>query len=268
VVSMARHGMRIVHRISLDVDAADRAGLARVGVMVGEGLVTFEVDEGDRRWPEVEAWIARRGPVDLVSTDFTAAEVSAAAWLHVVPTWHHGYPQPEDGYLEATYDLAEHCRTCGIGAVQRAPFRMKAEPRWGRNGLLQLNWTFEEYFATPEVYREVFAPRGVSARPVLDRTGRRELSTVVQLVVPERVGARMSGAPSETCSGCGGTKYLPHVRGPFPPLETAPSGHWCWTDQWFGSGASAHRAVLASRELVNALVARRVRGATFKPVAS
>ena len=75
------------------------------------------------------------GASDIVRTEFNASERGNAEYLNVAPAWHHGYPQPEDdfAYLSATYDLKEYCPGCGIGEKQVAPFRMKGEPKWGKN---------------------------------------------------------------------------------------------------------------------------------------
>ena len=98
-----------------------------------------------------------------------------------------GYPQPEDGfgYREATYDLSNYCPTCGMGAVQRAPFRMRSEPKQSRSQFLQLNWVFDEIFVR-DVVIEVLAKGDVasvkSLRPVVHKTGR-PVQSVSQLQI-------------------------------------------------------------------------------------
>jgi len=124
--------MQVIHRVTISTTPQIRKELAALGLAVGEGFVTFEVDESNPAWSEISTWISRSGAVDVVSTKFTTTEMNAASWFALAPTWHCGYPQPEDEYLEVTYDLSAYCPSCGIGAVQRAPFRMKGEPRWFR----------------------------------------------------------------------------------------------------------------------------------------
>lgn len=194
--------MRIVHRISIAATPEVRAELAMLGVVVGtSGMVTFEVDESHEKWPDLKEWTLKRRAVDITRTHFSKKEVDEARWLVWVPDWHHGYPQPDDGasgYLDATYELADACAQCGIGLKQKAPFRMKAEPRWGRKGVLQLNWVFDEFFVRPDVWETIFKPRGVACRPVIDAKGA-ELKTVVQLVAEEEVGVAVEGLSAETC---------------------------------------------------------------------
>jgi hypothetical protein len=95
---------------------------------------------------------------------------------------------------------------------QVAPFQMTGEPAWGRNFILQLNWVFDEFFVTPQLWQTVFEPPGVRMRPVLGARGQ-ELSTVVQLVADEVVPAATDGMPIERCGGCGRVKELPVTRG-------------------------------------------------------
>ena len=186
------------------------------------------------------------------------------------PEWHHGYPQPkedDDGYVEATYDVAEHCERCRVGKRQKAPFQMKREPGWGRKGILQMNWILDEYFTTPEVWARVFEPYGVACRPVLN-TKKVELSTVVQLVVTAEVDIVTDGLATEytTCRECGRRKYLAVTRGRFPPLVEPPSTGAVKTAQYFGSGGSAWKAILVSQDIARALKGAKVRGASFRPV--
>lgn len=150
---------------------------------------------------------------------------------------------------------------------QNAPFQMKAKPEWGRNGILQLNWVFDEYFVTPAVWTASFKPKGIDCRPVVSQRGG-ELKTVVQLVVEKDVGILTDGLLSERCTRCGRVKYLPVMRGPFPPLTTEPSSEMVKTREYFGSGAAAHKRVLVSPKLARALAAEKVLGASVRPVAS
>lgn len=267
--------MKIVHRISINSTPDIQRELAAMSVFVGKGdpvtsgLVAFDVDESHAAWPRLKEWIERRNALDVVSTKFSAAEIGKARWLELEAEWHHGYPQPNElefGYRAVTYDLTDYCEGCGIGLRQKAPFRMKSEPKWGRRGILQLNWVFDEYFVTPEVWAGVFKPYGVAKREVLG-TGGAELKTVVQLVVGQEIDIVTQGLLSENCAACDRVKYAPVARGYFPALVSEPQGHMVKTRQYFGSGASANHCVLISQDLASALASENVRGASVRPVA-
>jgi len=269
--------MRVIHRFAFRLSAERRQELVSLGVhpeagvaMPGGGdpFVAVLVPEDHENWPRLKAkfdlWQVRGS----VATEFSKAEIRAARWVELEPAWHYGYPQPREdefGYLEATYDLSEYCPECGTGKVQKAPFQMKGEPKWGRRSILQLNWVFDEYFVTPDVWESVFQPHGVRCRPVLNRK-HAELKTVVQLVVEEQVGIDVGGLASQTCGRCGRVKYLPHTGGFFPPLVNEPSAAMVKTNKVFGDGASAQHAVIISQDIVRAMTNEKVKGASFKPV--
>lgn len=263
--------MQVIHRLSVNTSPEVRRELAALGIVVGTGgiLTTFEVNEAHESWPKIQRWMAAHKPLDIVSTKFTQEEIAAASWLELDPSWHWGYPQPNEdefGYLEATYDLSDYCEVCGIGLVQKAPFQMKGEPRWGRNGILQLNWVFDEYFVRPEVWAAVFKPRGIACREVLSLRGA-QLKTVVQLDIQELVSIATNGLKGEACSTCGRVKYEPVRRGYFPALTQEPKGRAAKTREYFGSGASGRRRVLISRDVWRDVVATKTRGATVTPLA-
>lgn len=232
--------------------------------------MSFDVNEASEAWPALKVWIERRRAADLATTRFSAAEIAEARWLEVVPDWHYGFPQPkqdDSGYLAVTYDVTDYCARCGIGLKQKAPFQMKSEPKWGRNGLLQLNWIFDEYFAKPDVWATVFRPFGIGTRPVNSTKGA-ELKTVVQLIVDGEVGVVTDGLTAQKCVTCERVKYVPVTRGPLPPLTSEPAAAMVKTTEYFGSGAGASKQVIVSKALAHGLSSHHVRGVSLKPVSS
>jgi len=261
--------MKIVHRISVNADQSDRESLKRLGVSIESGFVSFEVEESDGRWPRLEEWCEKHQAVDDPRTEFSSTELSSADWLALAPEWHCGYPQPDEdkfGYLNATYDLKNFCAACGIGLEQKAPFQMKAEPRWGRRNITQLNWVFDEYFLTTALWQAVFAPAQIPSRPVLNMHGE-VMRTVVQLVVETRAVIDTEGLLGQPCRMCGAIKYPPVARGFFPRLKGEPSSSVARTNIYFGSGASANRVVLVSQRIRRELISAGAQGVSMIPIA-
>ena len=266
--------MEVIHHIGINADATTRAELRQIGIDIDidERLAVFDVAESAANWRQVDEWLARRNASHIVWTTFTPAEIAAAPWLGLRADQHQGFPQPRDdefGYLEVTYDTTDYCPACGIGLRQKAPFQMKGDPNTGRRGILQMHWVYDEFFATPGVWESVLRPLGIASRPVTKPSGA-VLEKVVQIVNDDVVPVDVAGlgpAPGEPliCPTCGRAKYRPVVRGPLPAPLVEPRGHIARSEQWFGSGASAYREVLVSAELVAALRAARVRGASFIP---
>lgn len=231
-----------------------------------EPLIVFDVDEAD---PQSEAILEALSAWEIgttVRTEFTPSEVAAADWCEVAPQWHHGYPGPDwkgNGYLAATYDTASWCPECGIGLKQKSSFVMTGEPNWRKNRVLQLNWIFDEYFVHPDVWLSAFEPLGIPYRDVHDHHGQ-VLSTVRQIVVEESASVDTTTLTATSCSACARPKYSHVVRGGLPLVRIIPGQHCASTRELFGSGASASRAILFSKELVLRLT--NVRGIEFRPV--
>jgi hypothetical protein len=260
--------MRIIHRIAVHAGRQEQRELASLGVEVVVGIALFEVDESHPSWPALARWIAAREVSDNIRTEFTEHDLDAATWFELGTVCERGYPQPEKSFRSVTYDLSAHCSNCGVGRVQKAPFRMKGEQRWVKNGIMRLHWVHDEYFVAPEVWRDVLKPLGIGARPVLSTRGK-ELERVVQLVsCDDEVNVSLEGCAYEVCGVCNRVRYDIIQRGHFPPLRSEPRGHLVRTAQPFGSGAYAYHPVLISQACYRALRKHKVQGAVFTPVSS
>jgi hypothetical protein len=200
----------------------------------------------------------------LLKSEYSEDELERSDWLIVRCTRVRGYPQPvlDLGYLALTYDLAEHCSQCGIGAVQKAPFRLLGEPEWEDARVFCLNWIPDELFATPEIWRAVFHPLGVGWLPVLDREGH-ELESVVQLQIDERLPVELpSSAPVETCVRCDRSKRHPLAWPQLPgDLAREPVANLARTREHYGSGGQAFRRIVVSRHAF-----REIRSAGVGPL--
>jgi hypothetical protein len=258
--------LNIVHHISfLD---REKTPFQAAGIELPpslDGLITLDIGDDDPRWKALSPIVEELRIVDMAYTRFSLSELNNARFLKMGASWHHGYPQPENSYKELTYNLSNYCEVCGIGKRQKAPFRMKKPPNWGRRSILQMNWVFDEYFVKPDVWQAVFKPFGIASKPVLlDKTGK-EIESVVQLdnsrAVDLQMGDRAYGF--EECSKCGRRKYLPRITGFFPAPAPTNSALFRST-QYFGSGASAHNAVLISATLYQKIKKADLKGAEFQ----
>jgi len=135
--------MKIGHRYANRSDSDFFKALASLQLEIegSDGMSILRITEDHELWPAVRELGERYCPIHQTFNEFTKAEIRRAEWLMLGSTGHFGYPQPEDGfgYLEATYDTTHYCRRCGIGAVQKAPFRFRAEPKAAHSQFMQLN---------------------------------------------------------------------------------------------------------------------------------
>jgi hypothetical protein len=264
-----KKNMNIIHRISLSADDKKQSELSNHGIEVPLGFASFDIDESTPSWesllPRFREWKA----VDVISTKFSRTELSNASFLKVGPTWHWDYPQPEDkrGYLTATYKTDSVCPACGCGAIQSCPFKIKGEPTWKKRKILQLNWIFDVFFCLPDIWQNIFKPFKVSHMEVLEYPTSKKLESIVQLI-PQGVAIcsdQLEQHPFSICSRCGTKKYLPITRGFFPGIKSDAPLHYFVSEEWFGSGASASRAVFVSQPLYRSIKNAKLTGVTFAP---
>jgi hypothetical protein len=248
-----------------------RRAFARAGIELKPGLATWEMDEADPHWPEVKRLLHEFDAMSLPCTKYDESELQNAAWLTMRSEWHSGYPMPleDDGFRAATYDLGAYCRECGLGREQKAPFRIKSEPKWGRRSLLQLLLIEDEIFVRAESFEEVFSPLGIPSWPVIHHSSGRVLSTVVQLRVDTIAASalKLDGYPSEKCATCGRTRFEIINRGGLPEFRTDPGrGPIMKTQEYFGTGGAAWREIVVSQSLFDAIQQSGIRGTRFSPV--
>lgn len=226
-------------------------------------LVNIDLPEADLRWQDIELLVAGRRTLNCVASTFSAADLDAAKFVRIQAK-SGGYPQPEDvkGYLSATYDLSEYCARCGVGKKQAAPFRLKSSLALRNNSILQLNWVPDEFFVTHDTWEALFKPLGIGMRPaVAHRTGA-EITSVVQLDVPQVYELALEGGSYSDCHFCGRKKYSPVFKG-FLPEPISPDALIFKSSQSFGTGAQAYQLVILSAALYARLMKAGLRGAEF-----
>ncbi len=271
--------MKILHYVSFNATPEQRALLEELGVATrdcrknallddpAKPAIKLDADEANPNWPIVQRLFNQWdiGPI-IPYTVFTDRELDAARWLSMT-AWENGYPLPSEDskYEKVTYDLTACCPKCKLGKVQNAPFRIKCEPKWGRRAIMSLLWVHDEFFVPPAIWETIFKPFGIPCRPVAKRSGK-ELETVVQLVIDEKVDIVTEGLESERCVACGRSKYRWPSRGRFPSLMQEPKGALARTRQPFGTGWECIHVALISQELRRAMMAHKIRGADFTPV--
>lgn len=288
--------MKINHRIALNGGSSFWKEIHRLGLTYEPGLIAvLNITEDDAAWPKVEQLLSLQvSPVHLINNLFTRKEIEEAEWLEARAKGHHGYPQPEEdfGYIEQTYDTAGYCPRCGIGGVQKGPFRLRAEPKIEHSHFLQLNWVLDELFIRPEVSSVMKETKitGISfVRPILhasNQPSQRIIQMKIDAVLP--AGPDTSGMQSITCTPgneeskdtvgrilkprlmpyCHRIKYQRMKRGPFRFASNAFAGapDVVKSAEWFGSGASAHRLILVSRRFREMVSRMQWRGISFEPI--
>lgn len=266
--------MEIVHhfgiRLSCDAERQEFADIGidlQIGDRVPSGsiITSFEIGEHDPRWKNAQRVAAKFQITQFARTQFVQSEFDAATSLCMFASSHRGYPEPSEKreFLAATFDLSDHCTKCGIGRRQIGPFQLRSAPVLKRS-IMQLNWIFDEYFVSHEVWNAVFEPLGIGCWPVvLDRRGE-EIGSVVQLRISNHADLNLDESNAAACPTCGRTKTRMNLRGFCPEPVNVPAPIFKST-QFFGSDGAAFNRVLVSSPLYKEIKKARLRGAEFYP---
>jgi hypothetical protein len=129
---------------------------------------------------------------------------------------------------------------------------------------MQLNWIFDEFFVSHEVWAEVFKPFGIEFWPVVLHKSGEIVESVVQLKIAQQVDLRTSAGAGTPCAICGRSKAPLDLRG-FAPEPVEMPAHIYRSNQYFGSGAVAFNRIMISAPLYREIRSAKLRGLQFYP---
>lgn len=219
--------MEIWHRVSFNGDTKPNFKISvdqfaikyKISPLPGHevGLIYFDITETDPNWLQVESLIREIGASDVYDTIFTHEEILSAEWSRLVSVFERSYPQPQSSWSVEPIAYEGHCPECGIFQRQKESFRIKKEPRLGKNHFMSLYWTYA-LFTVPSVFSE-FSKRNFSGYEIWDviihKTN--QPSEMISQIYISNVGDKSLLPEDELkpsiCSQCKTEKYLPHMRG-------------------------------------------------------
>lgn len=230
-----------------------------------------EIDESNPAWEEIK----KQFNDIFFWTEFSREEIKAADFAI-------GYARHSvrsllcaDGGWDPAF-IANRCINCGSGWRQIAPFRIKKEPKLGKNVFADFGSGFE-LFCAPVVV-EAFKKHRVSGfqtQPLILNKEDRPAESLVQLIVTETAGPAIAEDLVEherysqtDCPVCGKTWHAHYTRGALPLRRAAVNAKvdLQLTHEWFGNGRTARREILFSRRVVHLALENQWRGIEFIPV--
>jgi hypothetical protein len=233
----------------------------------------FEIHEDDPAWFELKNLVG--GEHTYVGTLFTETERLSAEWC-ILRGIHSIESLRPEGYGWHQQYYADQCPKCGVGWQQLAPFRIKKEPRLGKNQFSSFGSGFE-LFCTLLVVEE-FAKSfisGFNIRPLLLGNTDAEVENLKQIVVLEMAEPAIAAELVEheryravKCPVCGKTSHSHYIRGMLPLCRAALKSNvdFQLTNEWFGSGSNARREILVSQRVIQLVRKHKWKGAELIPV--
>ena len=263
--------MEINHRITIAINRETKAAFAIAGLDIElhrfpeSSNASLDMLESDCRWAAISPQLRRFRSLDIVWTLFSEEELLASKYVAIMPGWVYGYPQPSDNfrYLNVTYDRSEFCGNCGTGLMQKASFRMKGEPPWGKRAFSFMNWVDDEVFIRSDVWQSVLEPLGIKCLPVQQDRSRSELKTVVQMDTSQTVPLDIRTSLGEMCPICRTPKYGHVRRGPYPPPDIEVDLPTFRSNQYFGADSTAYRQLMIRQSVYREITKMKLKGLCF-----
>ncbi len=217
-------------------------------------------------------------------------EVLSAEWVEA-EVGEFQYPQPEDSYIEATYDTRNYCSRCGQGKKQDRPFRLKKDFSQKQAQFLGLHWVFDEIFIRPMVVSLFNSTEiaGVKYLDVIHHKTNQPFDNVFQLDIPtiEEPALIVDNLFSVTCKSqneesfvkgigqlkdrpgapfCGRVKYHYPLTEPIKFKASSLKGlpDFVKSYECYGSGAGANHFILVRNKVVRLIKEKKIKGIGFR----
>lgn len=279
--------MDIFHRVSFNstsspklLKAIEELGITyKVIELPGGGgkAIFFEISESDPLWENTLQLLKTnlgfdiyRGG-DVFETFFTENEIRATEWVRLIPTFEHGYPQPQTNWPFKQLSLSNVCPKCGI-YEQTSNMRLKKEPNIGKKAFMTLIG-IGEVFARPLVFSsfESIGAKGYDVWEAIIHKTQQPSKEVSQIYIPGISQPGIIGVESMRqviCTVCGIVKYYPHKKGLMYLKKDAllPGVDFIKTYEWFGSGLNAFREILISNRIAKLILDKGWQGVRLKGV--
>ena len=252
-----------LHKISFDWKQSQIAILNQYGIKVESGYDSFWLEENKiyfKLKPYFENWKVS----ETVISKFSSEEENNAKRLILLSPWANGYPMPDldFGFRRTTYDDSDFCSNCGVGLIQKEPFKLKANPNWGsKKKMFSLNWIFDELFVKNIFYEDLFNKYGIAKEKVLLFNEESVINDTVQLIIPiTEISLNLEEYYYEICKICSRKRYDLITKGFFPGFNGDVNNlHLLKSKEWFGTGSNARKYIFISAELRQKILDSKMR---------
>lgn len=240
-------------------------------------IFAFQMYESDPLWLQVNDIISdydeKNGPVvNRMDTHFSEEELREARWAWIGATYEQLDAMPKYNWRWKGDTCTAQCQKCWI-CEQVNPFRIKKEPRWGKNMFLRLI-ALGEIFTKPEVVSD-FRQQGFigfeDGVVLIHKTGL-PAETIRQMhfkeIIPIPVYNK-ADLVEMVCPVCGRARYQPHMRGTFQYKESdlePINTDFLQMQEWIGNGGINWHETLVSNRVVQHILDQKWQGIQLKAI--
>lgn len=263
----------VISRFGLEMKVSGSGGV--------RALRLFEDDE--RYHPFIdELRKADAHPITFTEPVFTKKEMQDAEFFEVLPSAQWGYPQPCDdfGYLSVSFHMKSACPICGQGAAQVKPYHLIGPPKFGRNDISTLFWTYD--LLITERLRQLIKDAsltGVEFWPLEEHRNKGDggaIDGACQLYVTNELPLaspstdfpviRRLPKGRKACQ-CGRLGRNSPVQFHYKRKDLAGAEDFNKTHEWLGGGFDTSRSTIVRRSVYNLFMENKIKGVKFSAVA-
>lgn len=247
--------------------------------------IEFYLYEETSNFQELKDEITKTGLLpQRIYSEYEKKDFTKAEWF-VIDCGGSQYPQPEDTFLETTYNLHSHCNSCGMGKIQDAPFRLRT-PKQNNLHFVGLHWIYEVMFVKPEAkkFLESEKIKNISfSKPLLGRKNidiesldQLHIQTVLEKgfdsyntnIITCKLNNEEDCNKDKSKSYCGKVKFhYPMIGGyVFDKNIFNSDSDIVLTNEYFGSGGSADRLKIVSKKFKDLVEKHKLKGIYFYPI--
>jgi hypothetical protein len=249
----------------------------------GIHAVYMFVDDSKYEQFKVELEKLQGRPVlDHKAAVYSEYEMADASFFELSITSEWGFPQPEDdfAYREVSFDRSTACPLCGEGMRQVKPYYITGCPRFGKNDITSLGWTYA-LLVTEKLKGliEAASLTGVQFWPLLryrkKNPVQEPIKSAYQLyntnelppVSPTTEIPIVWNLPQKKkpCK-CGKLGRNFPIQFHYKRADLSQARDFNKTNEWLGGMLATSQAEIVSRNVYNLFAQNKIRGARFNPV--
>lgn len=202
---------------------------------------------------------------------YSQAEMNTALLLQIVPNSYCGYPQPEDGYLEASFDINTGCKKCSYGRIQNRPLRLH-KPRIGENDIFGV-WWLTVLVITTKLKNIIEQEKltGCEIWPIIDHNKKTEFEDLYQLYISSELPTMSSKTNiimnyDHKCDLCGRGECFMKGDKIYERSSLKAVKDFNLSKEWFGSCLGIWQVPFVSQRVYRLFQEHDIKGVRFIPV--
>ncbi|MBQ7875408.1 MAG: hypothetical protein IJ306_09705 [Oscillospiraceae bacterium] len=238
------------------------------------GMCVIELYEDDPHYNDLLEFFDNNN-IDPVAFDdevFTENERLEAPVMRMVPNSHKGrYPQPENKYIDVSYDENSGCPYCTYGKIQNRPLRLSGAVKMGKRDDISGIWWMREFIVTKR-FKELAEEEGLTGCefwPIIKHERNEPFEDIFQLkitgVMPKMAKETEIVQSQEYGNKCGHMRtYVDgHIYYNASDLENVSD--FALTQKWFDMLGEIWRWPFMSQKAYRFFKENRISGVRFYP---